>query len=93
MDFSGLSENHPLRTDPHRPWPYAVTLGLRLAGARRIVKHKIVNVRATSPDSAKTVALREARAMPASYIDGKRLIISRPVSVRALDKSDAINVR
>lgn len=83
-----LSADHPLRTNPNQPWPYKVLLGLRLSGKRQIVEHRSVYVRATSLRNAERAALRYARDMPARYKDGKRLIVSRPVTSRPLDKQD-----
>lgn len=90
MTIHYLSENHPLRTDPSRPWPYLVLVGYRAPGNRKIVASRAVYVRATSEDSARLVGFREARAMIPMVVDGRRLKASRIVSSRPLDKSDAI---
>lgn len=89
-DLIDLSPDHPLRTDPGRPWPYAVQVGYRGQGARSIVTSRTLYVRATSAGSAKVVAMREALASPTLTRDGVRLKASRPLSARPLGKSDCI---
>lgn len=86
-----LSENHPLRTDPGKTWPYAVVVGYR-AKARQIVKRRRVYVRATSPESAERDAVMYCRdvACPVHDDTGRALKPSRALSSRPLDKSDAI---
>lgn len=89
-NLAGLSPGHPLRTDPSRPWPYAVQIGYRGRGARSIVTSRTLYVRTTSASSAKAIAMREALASPAITRDGKRLKASRPLSARPLDRGDCI---
>lgn len=90
MSQHNLSANHPLLTDPSRPWPYLVRIGYRAPGNRKIVASRAVYVRATSEDSARLVGFREARGMLPMVQDGQRLKASRIVSSRPLDKSDAV---
>lgn len=90
MNGHHLSENHPLRTDPSRPWPYKVMVGYRAQGNRKIVASRAVYVRATSEDRARMVGFREASAMIPMVVNGQRLKASRIVSSRPLDKADAI---
>jgi hypothetical protein len=90
MNIRNLSPDHPLRTDPNRPWPYKVLVGYRAQGNRKIVATRSVYVRATSEDQAEQAGLREARAMIPMVVDGRRLKASRIVSSRPLDKQDAI---
>lgn len=90
IDFRGLSANHPLRTNPDRPWPYAVMIGYRGRAIRSIVTSRTLYVRATSASSAKAIAMREALASPTITMDGKRLKASRPLSARPLDRGDCI---
>lgn len=91
-DLYGLSENHPLRTDPERPWPYKVLVGYRAPGNRKILGTRSVYVRAAGEDKARMVALQEARKMMPMVLDGQRLKCSRIVSSRPLDKQDAIDL-
>lgn len=85
-----LSENHPLRTDPMRPWPYAVLIGYRAMGNRKIVGTRPIHVRASGEEQARMAALREARSMMPMVKDGQRLKASRIVSSRPLDRGDAV---
>lgn len=62
--LSGLSANHPLHSDPERPWPYVVTVGYRLMG-RKIVKRRKVYVRATRLAHAESSAIRYCREQAA----------------------------
>ncbi|WP_278366910.1 hypothetical protein [Marinobacter salarius] len=89
MSYHNLSVNHPLHTDPLRPWPYKVLIGYRAMGNRKIVATRSVYVRASGESQARLVGLREARAMIPMLKDGKRLKASRIVSSRPLDKCDA----
>ncbi|SPJ35221.1 hypothetical protein [Kushneria phyllosphaerae] len=86
-----LSENHPLRTDPTRSWPYVVTVGYR-AKARQIVERRRVYVRATSPELAERDAVMYCRniACPVRDEAGRLLKPSRALASRPLDKNDAI---
>lgn len=89
VELTGPPPGHPLRTDPNRPWPYAVQIGYRGRG-RLIVTSRTLYVRATSASSAKAIAMREALASPTITMDGKRLKASRPLSARPLDRGDCI---
>lgn len=93
MNQHNLSANHPLLTDPSRPWPYLVLVGYRAPGNRKIVATRSVYVRANSEDRARLVGFREARAMIPMVQNGQRLKASRIVSSRPLDKSDAVGWR
>lgn len=86
-----LSPNHPLQTDPHRPWPYLVAVGYRKPGARKIVCSRPLYIRATSEAGARMSAINKAREMMPRIMDGQRLIASRIVYSRPLDQGDAIN--
>lgn len=90
MNQHSLSENHPLLTDPNRPWPYLVLIGYRAPGNRKIVASRSVYVRASGEVKARMAGFREARAMLPMVKNGQRLKASRIVSSRPLDKSDAI---
>ncbi|WP_106478154.1 hypothetical protein [Phytohalomonas tamaricis] len=87
-----LSPNHPLRSDPSKPWPYAVVVGYRLK-ARRIVKRRTVFVRATGLATAEIEAVMYCRdqAVPVYDDEGRKLYPSRAMSARPLDKSDCFN--
>ena len=91
-DLYALSDNHPLRIDPARPWPYKVLIGYRAPGNRKIVATRSVYVRASGEDRARLVGFREARAMLPMVVKGQRLKCSRIVSSRPLDKQDAFNL-
>ena len=90
--MNSLSPNHPLRTDPNRPWPYVVLVGYRAAGSRKIIDHSRQHVRATSHQQAMHAGIIAARE--SGYTrrtkDGKRLIASRALSARPLDLQDRI---
>lgn len=88
--YSHLSENHPLKEDPMRPWPYVVLVGYRAAGNRKIVATRPIYIRAAGEDRARMAGFREARAMIPMMKDGRRLKASRIVSSRPLDRPDAI---
>jgi len=92
MKFTdGLSPDHPLRDDPGRWWPYAVVIGYR-STARRIVARRTVYVRECGPASAEVTAVGYARDLGPTVRgeDGRALRASRALSVRPLDKGDAI---
>ncbi len=93
MNINTLSENHPLRQDPQRPWPYVVLVGYRAAGSRKIVERSRQHVRATSIEAAMRAGITAARE--SGYTrhtkDGRRLIPSRALSARPLDQTDAIS--
>lgn len=93
MNVHQLSHDHPLLSDPARPWPYKVLVGYRAQGNRKIVATRSIYVRATSEGQAEQAGLREARAMIPMVVDGRRLKASRIVSIRPLDKHDAIDGR
>ncbi|WP_438767961.1 hypothetical protein [Kushneria sp. TE3] len=86
-----LSENHPLRADPDKTWPYAVVVGYR-AKARQIVKRRRIYVQSTSPESAERDAVMYCRdiACPVRDDAGRLLKPSRALASRPLDKNDAI---
>jgi len=86
-----LSPDHPLRVDPSRWWPYAGVIGYR-STARKIVARRTVYVRECGPARAEVAAVRYARDLGPKVRDenGRFLKASRAMSVRALDKSDAI---
>lgn len=85
-----ISKDHPLYSDPSRPWPYAVTVGYRAQG-RKIVESRTVYVRATGEQDAGQKGIVYCREwLPALVRDGRRLKASRCLSVRPLDNGDAI---
>lgn len=87
-----LSENHPLRADPEKPWPWMVLIGYRAPGARKIKATRSIYLRAAGSRQAESGALSQARHMPLAR-DGQTLICSRIVSSRPLDKHDAFHGR
>jgi len=91
MMLDDLSQEHPLRDDPGRWWPYAVVVGYRLR-TRQIVKRRTVYVRECGPASAEHTAVMYARDHGPIVRDemGRILKASRAVSVRPLDLSDCI---
>ncbi len=87
-----LSENHPLRADPEKPWPWMVLIGYRALGARKLKATRSIYIRAAGDRQAEAGAIRQARQMP-MVRDGEKLICSRIVSSRPLDKYDAFHGR
>lgn len=87
-----LSENHPLIVDPDKPWPWMVTIGYRAPGARKLKATRSIYLRAAGDREAESGAIRQARQMP-MFRDGQRLICSRIVSSRPLDKYDVFHGR
>ncbi|WP_189520010.1 hypothetical protein [Kushneria pakistanensis] len=87
----GLSADHPLHSDPEKPWPYVVTVGYRATG-RKIIKRRRVYVRATGLTHAESSAIRYCREQSAPIRDdsGRLLHPSRALSARPLDKTDRI---
>ncbi|GGE75664.1 hypothetical protein GCM10011533_30010 [Streptosporangium jomthongense] len=87
-----LSDNHPLRIDPEKPWPWKVLVGYRAPGARKIKATRSIYLRAAGDREAESGAIRQAREMPLVR-GGQTLICSRVVSSRPLDKHDAFHGR
>ena len=85
-----LSKNHPLIADPLKPWPYKVLVGYRRPGNRAITASRSIYIRACGEDEARMAGMRKAREMLPMVVSGERLIASRVVSSRPLDKHDAI---
>lgn len=85
-----LSQNHPLLTDPLKPWPYKVLVGYRRPGNRAITASRAIYIRASGEDEARLAGIRKAREMLPMVVNGERLVASRVVSSRPLDKCDAI---
>lgn len=88
-----LSEGHPLNSDPDKPWPWKVLVGYRARGNRSVVATRSIFIRAAGCQKAESGAIREARQMMPMVKDGEKLVCSRIVSSRPLDKSDAIGSR
>lgn len=90
-NYQELSADHPLRSDPEKPWPYVVTVGYRATG-RKIVRRRRVYVRATGLSHAESSAIRYCReqSAPIRSNDGRLLYPSRALSARPLDKNDRI---
>lgn len=87
-----LSDNHPLRADPGKPWPWKVLVGYREPGSRKIKATRSIYIRAAGDRQAEAGAIRQGREMPLVR-GGKSLICSRIVSSRPLDKNDVFNGR
>lgn len=87
-----LSEGHPLNEDPMRPWPWKVLVGYRARGNRKVTATRSLFIRAAGCLQAEAGAMRQARHMP-MVKDGEKLLCSRIVSSRPLDKYDAIDSR
>ena len=56
-----LSDNHPLRVDPEKPWPWKVLVGYRAPGARKIKATRSIYIRAAGDREAESGAMRQAR--------------------------------
>lgn len=87
-----LSEEHPLINDPMKPWPWKVLIGYRARGNRKLVATRAIYIRASGHIRAEAGALREARQMPPMEKKGQKLVCSRVVSSRPLDKYDAVRL-
>lgn len=85
-----LSKGHPLNAEPMRPWPWKVLIGYRALGNRKVVATRSIHVRAAGHVQAEVAAIREARQMPPLVRNGQKLVCSRVVSSRPLDRHDAI---
>ena len=84
-----LSEGHPLNADPMKPWPWKVLVGYRARGNRKVIETRSIFIRASGCLQAEAGAMREARQMP-MVKNGQKLLCSRIVSSRPLDRHDAI---
>ncbi|WP_237133763.1 hypothetical protein [Pseudohongiella sp. O18] len=85
-----LSQNHPLRTEPLKAWPYEVYVAYRKPGSRKLTKHHRFYVKARGEAAALNAGMRIAREFGSLKHEGARLIPSRPVSARPLDLQDVI---
>ncbi|OFE11425.1 hypothetical protein PHACT_12780 [Pseudohongiella acticola] len=87
-----LSPNHPLRTDPLKPWPYEVTVWYRKPGSRKLIHCRRLFVKARGTAAALRAGIRLAREQGSIPYDGKRVIPSRPTSARPFDLQDRIGI-
>lgn len=92
MSIYNLSEGHPLISEPDKAWPWMVLIGYRAPGNRKLKATRSIYVRASGCQMAEAAAIREARHIP-MLKDGEKLVCSRIVSSRPLDKHDAFHGR
>ena len=90
MNVFHLSEGHPLIADENKPWPWKVTIGYRSPGARKVTFRREVFVRAAGFENAMSAGIRIAREMIRPEVNGSRVIPSRPLGARPLDRADQI---